>query len=93
MSNVIDFLERIGTDPRLLHASPDEMQTALVRADIAAPLRSAILGKDHVQLEALLEAPKNVCCMIEAIDMNDHGPVTYRESLHSLGANRDATTV
>jgi hypothetical protein len=54
MTDVIEFLERMGQDPQLRHAAQDEVERALISADIAPELRAAILAKDQAQLETLL---------------------------------------
>ena len=66
MSNVIDFLERFGGDAQLRHASEDEVDVALKLAGIEPGLRAAIVGKDQSELERLLGANTNVCCMVNA---------------------------
>ena len=64
MSNVIDFLQRIGEDAELRHAAPDMLAQALREAGIDPALKAAILGTDQRELEALLGAVPNVCCAI-----------------------------
>lgn len=64
MSNVIDFLERMGRDAWLRHASQGDVEQALVRAQIDPELQEAILAKDQRRLELLLGAC-NVCCSQE----------------------------
>lgn len=64
MSNVIDFLERLGTDAKLRNASDAELEQALVNAQIDPEVRAAILMRDQQRLESLLGASSNVCCMI-----------------------------
>jgi hypothetical protein len=64
MSNVIDLLERLGQDAQLRHASDGELEQALIRAQVDPAVRDAILMRDQRQLEALLGANANVCCMI-----------------------------
>ncbi|MFC5741278.1 hypothetical protein [Dyella tabacisoli] len=54
MSSVIDFLERMGKDAQLRHASHDEVELALTQAQIDTPLCSAILARDASELQALL---------------------------------------
>jgi hypothetical protein len=66
MSNVIDFLERLGKDAHLRHASDGELEQALIGAQIDPAVREAILLRDQRQLEALLGATTNVCCVIYA---------------------------
>jgi hypothetical protein len=63
MSNVIDFLERMGQDAQLRDASQEKLVLALASSRINPELRAAILAKDQVRLEALLGSI-NVCCMI-----------------------------
>ena len=64
MSNVIDLLERLGKDAQLRHASDHEIEQALIRAQIDPAIRNAILQRDQRELEMLLGASANVCCMI-----------------------------
>lgn len=66
MTNVIDFLERLGQDARLRYACAEELDRALIGAQIDPALREALLGEDRRQLEALLGAATNVCCMVHA---------------------------
>ena len=68
MSNVIDFLERLGCDAQLRHVSREELEEALALAGIDPLLRAAIVGADQSSLEALLGADTNVCCLINKPD-------------------------
>jgi len=62
MTDVIDFLERMGQEAQLRHASQDEVELALTGAEIAPELKAAILAKDSAQLEtSLVQAP--LCAM------------------------------
>jgi hypothetical protein len=63
MSNVIDFLERIGQDAQLRHASADELELALADARVERGLQSVILASDLSQLHALLG--KGPLCSIQ----------------------------
>ena len=54
MTDVIDFLERMGQDAQLRHGSQDELELALSNTELAPELQSAILAKDQAQLETLL---------------------------------------
>ena len=63
MSNVIDFLERMGQDAQLRHASRSEVELVLKDAQIDPELQAAILAKDRATLETLL-GHVNVCCML-----------------------------
>jgi hypothetical protein len=47
MTDVIDFLERMGQDAQLRHASLDDLQQALNSAEIAPELQTVILAGNH----------------------------------------------
>jgi hypothetical protein len=64
VSNVIDFLERLGRDPDLCDASGEMLEKALRESGIDPALRVALLGKDRRTLEALLGVQSNVCCLV-----------------------------
>jgi hypothetical protein len=74
MSNVIEFLERMGQDARLRHASRNTVESALLSAKIDADVRTAILTDDHRQLESLLGANPKMCCLIEPGSHGDEDP-------------------
>jgi hypothetical protein len=57
MTNVIDFLEKMGQDAKWRDASTDEVENALTSAEIAPALQAAILANDSAQLETLLGQP------------------------------------
>ena len=63
MSNVIDFLERVGQNGQLRHASRNEVELELSRAQLNPELRAAILAKNQSQLEVLL-GQSHLCCML-----------------------------
>jgi hypothetical protein len=54
MTDVIDFLEKIGQDAQLRRESQDELELALSSAQLAPEFKSAILAEDQAQLETLL---------------------------------------
>jgi hypothetical protein len=54
MSDVIDFLERMGADAQLRHGTQDELELALTTSEVDQEVRSAILAKDKIRLDALL---------------------------------------
>jgi hypothetical protein len=72
MSNVIDFLERLGRDAQLRHADDRELEQVMINAQIDPAVRAAILVRDQSQLEALLGAHANVCCMIATPAQEQH---------------------
>ncbi|MFL6604787.1 MAG: hypothetical protein ACJ8R9_26105 [Steroidobacteraceae bacterium] len=73
MSNVIDFLERLGQDSQLRYATGIELEQALTRAGIEPALRTAMLGSDGGRLESLMGATPNICCMINVPEQEDEG--------------------
>ncbi|TAM59037.1 MAG: hypothetical protein EPN49_11705 [Rhodanobacter sp.] len=85
MSNVIGFLERMGQDAQLRHASQNDVEQALTRAQIDPELQVAILAKDQRRIEALLGV-SNVCC---AFMYDDHEEDDQKQSGTTVsGANR-----
>jgi hypothetical protein len=74
MSDVIEFLEQLGRDAHLRHASRAEIGQALARSHIDPSVQAAILDEDPQQLEALLGADTNVCCMIFVPEDEDDAP-------------------
>ncbi|GMV29934.1 MAG: hypothetical protein AMXMBFR59_20590 [Rhodanobacteraceae bacterium] len=61
MVNVIEFLERVGRDSRLRHASPVDLLAALDPM-VAPELKDVLLNSDAAALERLLGARTNVIC-------------------------------
>lgn len=77
MSNVIDLLERMGQDGQLRYAGGTELEQVLIRADIDPALRRAICAASQAQLEAVLGAASNVCCMVQHPEFDEtHGDET-----------------
>lgn len=64
MSNVIRFLESMGSSAQWGDATKDEMELALANAEVEGPLRSAILDKDVAQLQVLLQQKQLVGLII-----------------------------
>lgn len=54
MTDVLDFLERLGQDAQLRHGSQDDLELALSNTGLASELQSAILAKDPARLGTLL---------------------------------------
>ncbi len=71
MSNVIDFLELMGQEPRLRNAPRSQLLEAMAGAGIDADLQSAILTEDGRALEALLGINASSCCLIHAPDEDE----------------------
>lgn len=62
MLNVIEFLDALGRNSQLRHASADVLAVELERAQIEPALRAAVLSGDQQRLESLLGARTNVVC-------------------------------
>jgi hypothetical protein len=82
MSNVIEFLERMGRDAALRDSTSGELEQALLRADVAAPARAAILNSNWKSLESLLGAQANVCCAIHLPDDDEDEDEEGEEDEH-----------
>ena len=63
MSNVIDFLQRLGQDADLRRARRTALELALAETGIDPALRDALLRAEQRRLESLLGADANVCAM------------------------------
>ena len=68
MSDLIDFLERMGGDSQSRFASGPGLEEALTRAGIAPTVRSAVLAGDQLRLESLIGASHNVCNLVDLPD-------------------------
>lgn len=66
MSNVVDLLERMGQSSRLHSLTEEQLAQELARTGIEPAVRTAILEQRRHQLEELIGASKNVCCMVHA---------------------------
>ena len=58
MSNVIDFLERMGASSALRTANPDQLAKELTATSVDAELAAAILAGDDTSLRARLAPGK-----------------------------------
>ena len=61
MSNIVDFLERMGQDAHLRHASQNELELMLKGQQIDPEVERAIFANDQSWLNSLL-GQGNVCC-------------------------------
>jgi hypothetical protein len=66
MSDVIDFLEKLGQDSALRYASRIQLEGALESARLDPQLQAAVMAGDREAIEAILGDGSNVCCMIFA---------------------------
>lgn len=63
MSDIIDFMERMGGDAQLSQASNDELAVALSTTDVTPELQCAVLARDAQKLGALVGV-KPACVLI-----------------------------
>lgn len=61
MSNIIEFLEKLGADAHLRQASRDELSIALADARVEASASEAILARNVEDLYALLDKAPLFC--------------------------------
>jgi hypothetical protein len=71
MTDAIEFLEQLGRNAGLRHASATELERVLVASGFEPSLRSALLADDAMRLGELLGAQPSVCCLIEKPDQED----------------------
>jgi hypothetical protein len=96
MSNVINFLERMGQDAQLRHASRNEMELALAGTQIDPELQAAILAGNQLQLEALLERGPLYCLMFpvkEDEEESEESPSREGEEITLHGTFRTVASV
>lgn len=55
MSSVIEFLERLGADAQLRHASQEDIAVALEESQVEADIGAAIIARSTSDLYALLD--------------------------------------
>ena len=65
MSDVIDFLERLGGDATLRRAPLATALDGVGGTGLSAEVRAALANRDQHSLETLLGV-SNVCCMVNA---------------------------
>jgi hypothetical protein len=68
MSNVIDFLERMGRDASLHSCTRQELEQEMKRAGIDPAVIAALQSGNYRALEDLLGANAHVCCLIRTPD-------------------------
>jgi hypothetical protein len=87
MSNVIRLIEKLGQDSALRNANSGELEQTLLDAHVDPAIRAAILACDQAQLEKLLGANTNVCCVV-APARDDDDDVPSKEEEISMWANQ-----
>lgn len=64
--NVVDLLERMGRSSRLQSLSGEQLARELAQAGVEPAVQAAIVQQRPRQLEELMGAIRNVCCMVHA---------------------------
>lgn len=64
MSNIIEFLEKLGRDSRLRNGTGSELQAALAQAGVDLAVQAALADADRHRLETQVGAATNVCCLV-----------------------------
>lgn len=66
MADVIEFLERMGRDAQLRHASDAVLEQAMREAQMGPRVRAALMGGDRAEIEAVIGAESDFCCLVWA---------------------------
>ena len=66
-SNVIGFLENVGRNAALRHASREQLLLAMQREEIAPELRSALLQPERMAIDGLLGVRETMHCQNQVI--------------------------
>ena len=74
MSNVIRFLENVGQDSQLRHAKRDELEQALDHAAVGPALRAAILDRDMLEINSLLDTQNRIYCSVFPVKVPQKKP-------------------
>ena len=73
MFDVVDFLERVGRDATLAHATSEELMSGTLAAGLSAPERALLAGRAAPELSDLLRAPA-LCCMQFPAEEEEEAP-------------------
>jgi hypothetical protein len=87
MADVIDFLERMGQDAALRHASEAVLEQAMRDAQMAPRQRAALLSGDRAEIEAAIGADGNVCCAVFAPEQEEKESQEPRRPKAVLGVD------
>src|SRR5690349_21259527 len=92
---VVALLEKFGQSSRLHTLSGEQLIQELQSAEAPAEVQEAILHQRARQLEALIGANENVCCLVHAPqdeEPQDHEPQPEERhlNLHTVSGQHDA---
>lgn len=87
MSKVVVLLERIGQSSRLQSLTGEQLAQELSLEGIEPAVQAAIVQQRPRQLEQLIGASKNVCCLIHAPQDEDEEDPSEEESIRTAGVS------
>lgn len=64
MSNIVSFLENLGGDASLRHATNEQLIAAMNDQGIAPSLHAAILNQDRSGIDGLIDRPFKIYCLL-----------------------------
>lgn len=88
MSNVVDLLERLGRSSRLQALTGEQLARELAQAGIDPAVQAAIVQQRPRQLEQLIGASTNVCCLVHAPQDDEEPEESDEKKLDLAGAER-----
>jgi hypothetical protein len=65
LSDIIDFLEKMGQECHLRDATDAELAEALEDAGVESVAQAALLSRDPHALETFLGTTPNACCLVD----------------------------
>jgi hypothetical protein len=68
MTSVIAFLDLLGKNPALAHASNEEFTAAVDALDLGEPARQALLARDAAGLNELLGGRSKMICALFPVE-------------------------
>jgi hypothetical protein len=71
VTDIIDFLEKLGQDSQLRHADSGEIRQALSEAGIDPLAAAALVAGDERKLAEQLGARSDLCCLVYAPRRDD----------------------
>src|SRR5690242_2723011 len=66
MADIIEFLERMGQDAQLRHASEAVLEQAMRDAQMSPRAAAALRVGDRAEIEAVIGAESDICCLVWA---------------------------
>ena len=68
MSNVIEFLERMGSDAGWRGGQVSDVELAIADSTLAPAIKAALLARDSESLRVLIDGASNLCCLVHNPD-------------------------